>query len=414
VLLEQIVWKSHVVGWFGVVMILAISTTIGFGSRVYAETHYIPAVNLTQRYDSNVFYVPKEFLPPGRQPWDLVTTLGAGLKVQNKSRIGDTEVEAWVNGNLYAYNTDLAYYGTYLNGTTDVSSWIQELLPKAQLRLSDQFLYTPEPPAFVTAGSDTFARGVQGFRSKTFSNNLSADAGYSISRAIGLRTLYTYSIRRTGTFFVPGTPFTFFDTTAHNFAVGPTYTFDDGDTLFIRYSYLASEQVPSTGVGSSFTFTANSIEPEYVTTIVRGWKATIAGGATLVEEQQNRTFFSGRFTLQNDFDRRNRVSVSVSRQASPAYFGAGGAMISNVAQVSLSHKFTRVIALTVSGNYAHNETTTEPAFRIETTYGSAVLDYKLTPSTKLSLSQEYGYYSFTGSPNFDRYATTLTLSTEWK
>ena len=89
-------------------------------------------------------------------------------------------------------------------------------------------------------------------------------------------------------------------------------------------------------------------------------------------------------------------------------------MISNVAQVSLSHKFSRVINLTVSGNYAHNETTQPPPFRIETTYGNAVLDYNLTRSTKVSLSQEYGYYNFTGSPNFDRYATTLTLTTEWK
>jgi hypothetical protein len=397
-------------------MLLAIGSIVetSLGLPVHAETHYIPAVNLSQRYDSNAFYAPKEFLPPGRQAWDLVTTLSGGLKFQNTSRIGNTQVEAWVNGNAYAYNTDLAYWSTYLNGTTDVSSWIQELLPKAQLRLSEQFMYTPEPPAFVTAGSDTFARGIQGFRSKTFSNNVSADAGYSISRSIGLRTTYTYAIRRTGTFFVEGAPFQFFDTTLHNVAIGPTYTFDDGDSLFIRYNYQASEQTPTTGVGSSFTFTSHSIEPEYVTTIVRGWKATIAGGGTLVEEQQNKTFFSGRFALSNDFDRRTRVSISVSRQASPSYFGTGGAMISNVAQALISHKLSRVIMLTLSGNYAHNETTTEPTFRIETTFGNAVLDYSLTRSTKLSLSQEYGFYSFTGSPNFDRYATTLTLTTEWK
>jgi hypothetical protein len=163
-----------------------------------------------------------------------------------------------------------------------------------------------------------------------------------------------------------------------------------------------------------FSFTAHTIQPEYVTTGVRDLKATISGGATLVEEAKNKTFFSGRFALTNDFDRRTRASVSVSRQATPAYFGTGGALISNVAQVYVSHNFSRVVSLTVSGNYAHNETTTEPTFRIETTYGSAVLGYNLTRSTKISLSQEYGYYSFTGSPQFDRYATTLTLTTEWK
>ena len=178
----------------------------------------------------------------------------------------------------------------------------------------------------------------------------------------------------------------------------------------------ASDQVPTEASSgqSSFSFTAHTIQPEYVTVIVRGWTATISGGATLVEEAKNRTFFSGRFALSNDFDRRTRASISVSRQAAPAYFGTGGALISNLAQVYLSHNLSRVITLTVSGNYAHNVNTTGDIFRIETTYGTAVLDYKLTPSTKLSLSQEYGYYSITGSPNFDRYATTLTLTTEWK
>jgi hypothetical protein len=393
-----------------------ISGTIPPNSRLHAETHYIPAINFSERYDSNVFYAPKEFIPPEKQQWDFVTALSAGLKVLNKSRVGDTQVEAWVNGNVYAYNTNLSYASTYLNATSDVTNLLHDYLPGARLRLSDVFQYTPEPPAFL-GETDIFARGIQSYRANTFSNNVSADGDYSISRSVSLKTVYTYSIRRVGSSFVSATtPFTFFDTTAHTISAGPTYTFDNNDTLFMRYTYLASDSVPTEASAGqpSFTFTAHTIQPEYVMAIVQGWKATISGGATLVEEQQNKTFFSGRFELTNDFDRRTRATISVSRQATPAYFGTGGAMISNVAQIYLSHNLSRVITLTVSGNYAHNETTQPPTFRIETTFGSAVLDYKLTRSTKLSLSQEYGYYSFTGSPNFDRYATTLTLTTEWK
>jgi hypothetical protein len=406
------------VGWRAALVLLVIGSIVE-GVPVHAETHYIPAVNLSQRYDSNPFYAPKEFLPPETQQWDFVTTLSTGLKVLNKSRVGDTEFQGFVNGNVYAYNTSLSYASTYLNATSDVTNWVRELLPGATLRLSDVFQYTPEPPAFLTGGkiaeTDVFARGIQGYRANTFYNNLSADGGYSISRSVGLKTSYTYSIRRTGSFFVPGTPFTFFNTTTHNVAVGPTYAFENGDTLFMKYNYITSDQVPTTaGVSSPFTFNAHALQPEYVTTIVRGWQATISGGATLVEEAQNKTFFSGRFALSNEFDRRTRASISVSRQAAPAYFGTGGALISNVAQIYLSHNLSRVVRLTVSGNYAHNETTTGPLFKIETTYGSAVLDYKLTPGTKVSLLQEYGTYNITNSPNFDRYATTLTLTTEWK
>ena len=414
-------WKWHCIGRLVALFMLAIGSIAGMtvGSRAHAETTFTPAVNLSQRYDSNVFYTPKRFLPPGKQEWDFISTLSTGLKVLNKSRLGDTEVQTWVNGNVYAYNTNLSYASTNVLATSDVSDWMNELLPGAKLRISDAFQYTPEPPAFLTGGkpeqSDIFARGVQGYRANTYSNNLSADTGYSISRSVGLNANYTYSIRRVGSTFVTGTPFTFFDTTVHNVATGPTYTFDGGDTLFVKYNYMASDTSPTTaGVGREFTFTAHSIQPEYVTTIVRGWKATISGGATLVEEAQNKTFVSGKFALLNDWDRRTRVSISVSRQAVPAYFGTGGALISNVAQVYLSHDLSRLIILTVSGNYGHNETTTGNKFRIETINGSAALDYKLTQDTKVSLSEVYSHFSFTGSPNFDRYATMLTLTTEWK
>src|SRR5688572_26457028 len=102
-------WKRHVVERFTVVMILAMSTTVGSGSRIHAETHYIPAINFSERYDSNVFYTAKEFVPPDAQQWDLVSTLSTALKVVNKSRVGDTEATASVNGNVYAYNTNLSY-----------------------------------------------------------------------------------------------------------------------------------------------------------------------------------------------------------------------------------------------------------------------------------------------------------------
>lgn len=399
------------------VCIFAISQVVGTGPLALAETTYIPAVNLSERYDSNVFYAPKEFVPQGKQQWDLVSTLETRLDVLNKSRAGDTLLNVGVNGNAFAYNTYLAYVSTFVNASTDVSNYIREFVPGLTLRVSDLFLYTPQPPAFVTgkiAEGDVFARGVQGYRANTFINTLSTDAGYAISRSWSVQALYSYSIRRTGTFFVPGQPFTFFNTTVNNIGVGPTYQFDNGDTLFMKYNYVTSEQSPTTGTSPSITFNAHSFQPEYRTTIVRGWKATISGGATLVEEQQNKTFFSGRFMLQNDFDRRTRASISVSRQASPSYFGTGGALISNVAQVTIGHNFSRVIILTVNGNYAHNQTTSTPSFTIETINANAALDYKLTRSTKLTLSQEYGHFNYTNTPNFDRLATMLTLTTEWK
>jgi hypothetical protein len=206
----------------------------------------------------------------------------------------------------------------------------------------------------------------------------------------------------------------FFDTTLHSASIGPAFRFEDGDTLYFRYGYVTSEQTPVNIGGTGFEYTGHTIQPEYVTTLARGWTAKMSGGATLIEQVGSRIFFSGSFRLTNDFDRRTKVAVSVSRQAAPAYFGSGGAMISNVAQVYLSHNLSRVVTLTITGNYAYNVTTPVDTFTFTTIYSSAALEYKLTRSLNLSLSQLYSYYEFSGIPNYDRYQTMLTLQAYWK
>ena len=42
------------------------------------------------------------------------------------------------------------------------------------------------------------------------------------------------------------------------------------------------------------------------------------------------------------------------------------------------------------------------------------LDYNLTQSTTLVLSQDYTYFERTGVLPYDRIVTMLTLKTEWK
>ena len=73
---------------------------------------------------------------------------GQRLTILNKSRLGDTVVRAGVDGNAYAYNSDLAYVSTNVLASSDLSDWAQELLPGLKLRISDAFRYTPQQPAF--------------------------------------------------------------------------------------------------------------------------------------------------------------------------------------------------------------------------------------------------------------------------
>ncbi len=90
------------------------------------------------------------------------------------------------------------------------------------------------------------------------SNNLSTDGDYSFSRSVGLRANYTYSILHVGRVYVtqaaPSSALNYFDTTVHNVAIGPTYTFDGGDTLFLKYNYLTSDQSNTAGSSPTITF----------------------------------------------------------------------------------------------------------------------------------------------------------------
>jgi hypothetical protein len=397
----------------GILLTMALGSGIVFASRVGAQTTVIPSVSLSERYDSNVFYAPRGFIPPGHQHWDFVTTAAAIVDVVDKSRLADSLLRAGVNGNTFAYNTDLAYVSTTVFASSDVTRGVGELVRGLQLRIFDSFRYTPEPPAFLSGNhptdtADIYGRGIQGVRANSYANILSANSDYPLSRSFSLSTDYGYSIFRSGS----GTGY--FNNTQHSVNIGPTFTFDGGDTLFFKYNYSMGESKPSGG-GAALNYVFQRIEPEYVTkTLVPGWTLRISGGGTLVEQAGNRVFMSGKLGLATEYDRRTHVDMGVSRQAVPSFFGTNSSVISNLVQFNVSYAISRLLRLTAGAYYAYNEAAPVKTFAYRTVRGSVALDYSLTESTTVSLSQEDTYYERTGVLPYDRYATMLTLRTEWR
>ena len=401
---------------------MALGSGIVFASRVGAQTTVTPSVSLSERYDSNVWYAPRGAVPPTKKAWDYVTTAEAMVDVVDKSRFADSLLRAGVNGNAFVYNSDLAFYSTTVYATSDMTRGVSELVRGLQLRISDSFRYTPESPAFLTGGqpagtSDIYFRGIQGYRANTYSNVLSVNSDYSLSRSFSLTTNYSYSMFRRGSInaTVASTiPVSYFNNRQHSADIGPTYTFDGGDTLFFKYNYTIGETKPE-GPGATTNYVFQTIAPEYVTkAVVPGWTLSISGGATLVEQAgASRVFMSGKLGLATDYDRRTHVEMWVSREAIPSYFQTSSAMISNVARFYVSYDVSRLLRLKAGANYAYGETAPVKTFAYRTVYGSVALDYSLTQSTTLSLSHEYTYYERTGVLPYDRSATMLTLKTVW-
>lgn len=399
---------------------MALGIGIVFASRVEAQTTFIPSVSLSERYDSNIFRTTRSNYRPGVQPWDYVTTVSAAVDVVDKSRLADSLLRAGVSGNAFVYNSDLAFFSTNVFAASDLTRGVSELVRGLRLRISDSFLYTPEMPAFLYGGhpddtADIYGGGIQGARANTYRNILSAKSDYSLSRSFSLTTNYSFSMFRRGRSDPTSESLdavAYFNNTQHAVDIGPTYTFDGGDTLFLKYNYSKGESVPEEG-GTTTGYSFQTIAPVYVTKAVPGWTLTISGGPTLVKQLENKVFLSGKLGLATDYDRRTHVAMSVSREARPSYYVTASSLISNLAQFNVSYDVTRLVRLTARANYGYNETIPVKTFAFRTVGGAVALDYSLTQSTTLSLSQEYTYYERTGVLPYDRYVTMLTLKTAW-
>jgi putative beta-barrel porin BBP2 len=365
-------------------------------SWVYAETKIIPSISISERYDTNVFFAPREFVPSGTKLWDFVTTAAPQVQVLNKNQQADTSISAGVGGNAFINNPDLAFISTNLDATSKLDGWIGRLIPGAKLLVTESFRYTPEPPAFLTGGkppptADPFTRGLQGFRANTFSNIASAQGAYALSRTVSIRADYSYSLFRAGTFFVQSTgggP-TFFDTNIQRWSAGPSIRLTRGDTLSLKYQ---DTQMDQSGAGTNLGFTTRAVLAEYVIK-TPDWTATMSGGATLLE-QGNDLFASGGLVLAWNYDHSTKLQLTGSRDIAPAFFGTGGALISNTVSVGVERRLSKVLSIAGNANYAYSETAPVKVQTFESYAGSVLLKYLVTRTLSTSLSYTYSHFSF--------------------
>jgi hypothetical protein len=100
----------------------------------------VPSVQISERYDSNVFFAPKSLLQ-GLNPADFVTT----VMPQVRGLYADPEKLVKVNatvgavGSYYANNTGLSYVGANAGAGLDMSDLLNRWRPGARWTVSDSF-----------------------------------------------------------------------------------------------------------------------------------------------------------------------------------------------------------------------------------------------------------------------------------
>ena len=383
-----------------------------------------------------MFRVPTSFLPPGTKSGDFVTALSPQLNILNKSDLGDTKFNIGVSGNVYANNSSLNYISTNANLNSDLTRWIRELIPGARLQIADSFLFTPEPPGFVTGvrpdtPSDAFARGVVAFRANTYTNYAVVSGQYAFTHSLGMQASYSNSIYRVAQVFQPQPSATissfFFDSIVHSGSIGPAYRLTRSDTISLNYRptyMLISQEEFSTALN------VHSAIAEY-TKEIKGWKAIVNGGPAFLE-QGSRVFFTGNASLLTNYDPSTSLRLTVSRQFAPAFYAVAGGLISNMAGISIEHKPARQFVLTATANYSQNLAVPIEIFKYNSLLIGTQLTYLITRNLSTSIAYDYEQFTISSGSSgavsgtgpgttaalqgfeFDRHAVTLSITSTWK
>jgi len=373
----------------------------------HGETRLVPSLAVSERYDSNVFFVP------GGNLEDYVTNISPQVTVDHKGRLIDGTVRGGATGEVYVKNPGLNYIA--LNGGVNLNldNAVAQLVRAAGLKVSDTFYFTPQAPAFVAPGSgsqvsEAFVRGIQAARANSFTNAGSVTGSYSLSPRVDLQASYMHQKIHFGTAFVSSTTGQFFNTTLQTVTAGPLLKISPLDTLTLTYQY----QQADFSQGGGFHTQGG----------IMGWtraftptlQAKVTTGMT-VTEPSNRVQYQGAVSVEGKLQNTD-ARLSYSRGVYPSFFNTGLPLLSQVVTATVAHRVTALLTVTVNGNYAKNDSVPAGTLAYESYWVTVGLNYRVSRILNTALSytnSEYKQNSLGQSSRFDRNMVMVMLTAEW-
>jgi hypothetical protein len=146
------------------------------------------------------------------------------------------------------------------------------------------------------------------------------------------------------------------------------------------------------------------------------WRVELTGGAVLTDPPSE-WFPIGSIGISNNPERSTVVTLSLSRRAAPSFFLQPGAMISNVGQVALSHRFSDRLAFVGDVGYAFNQLAVDTSVTSQNLTAGAGLNYKLTRVIAVDLFYTYTHLNnefVTPSYQLSRNVVGFSLTAQWK
>lgn len=379
------------------------------------ETNVIPSIRLSERYDSNVFFVP------GTNLEDYVTTVSPQVRVVHKRQLVEATVGGGVTAEAYVKNPGLNYVAA--NGLVDLNldGAMNELVRGLGLRISDTLYYTPQAPSFVapTGGSevpDSFVRGIQAQRANSRSNSGRVEASYSISPVLDF--ISTYKDQRiqfgnaisTPTAAVQGS---FIDTTFQTVTSGPVLKLSPVDT--VRLTHLYQKGTFSIG-GSTSSFSTQGAMAGWSRSITPTLTASVEAGAAILStssDLQPLTVASLEWR-----QRETDVTLSYSRVIVPSFYFLNTPLLSQVVSGTVTHRLSESLSVLLNGNYAINQSVPDGSLlKFESYSVTPSVSYKINRIMTASVSYTRSHFlqAFSSQEfRFDRNMVLLSLFAEWK
>jgi len=377
----------------------------------------VPSISIGERYDTNVFFIPKT---AGLDRSDFVTTAAPQVRGLYAGSLVNANIMVGAIGEYYAKNTGFNYVGVNTGLALDASKLVSQWREGARLTVTDTYTYTPQPPSFVTGdvdgeGTNPFVRGFQVGRVNFQSNNLGITTSVPISQTLNANGTYSNGFVRFGKSEVQQVG-NLLDTNYQSYSAGLALNLTRQD--IIKMNFTGSEfSSPAQG---DFTTRGGTV----------GWShqfnptmtVNSAAGLQLLEGESNGRQLTPTLAPQGNLtlllaDRTTTLTLAYALAVTPTYQFESQALLTHTASLTLT-QMTEIPGLVglLNLNYGVGDqygSKSASSVSYSSYGGTAGFLYKITPQTFLSLNYSYSRYDnqFGGQDfSFDRSVVQMTLS----
>ncbi|TKB59324.1 MAG: hypothetical protein E8D49_08360 [Nitrospira sp.] len=280
----------------GAVAVLTLLFVQGvLSSLVFAQTTIIPSLTVSERYDSNIFFVPKSLLAPGSKPEDFITSVPAQLNVTHEGSLISGSLFGTGIVTKYLNNPSRDFIGWNVGGRLDLTNAATQVSQRiTSLSVRGSYRSTPATTGFGAAGGGlgtgfgstsggVLEAGQVTNRASRQIYNLGVTGGYQLTGLTTLNAAYDFTRVSFGEQDAQsgGVTNTLFDTTVHRGTTTISTRISLRDTVGATAAMSHFIQEDSSGISGSGSFTTITETLNWSRLWTQQLRTTLKGGGSL-------------------------------------------------------------------------------------------------------------------------------------